>query len=442
MQTKDKNYLLLIAIHIIIGSMTYYVPFFSTIFFYVFLGLSMYLVIKTQNKNNEVIYISAYIIGAEVFFRMIRASPSYEFGKYGIIFFMFLGMFYSGISKKATVFWFYLICIIPGLVLGAIVLDSQTEVRKIIIFNISGPICLGIASLYCYNRKLNLNEIANLLLIMGLPIISCITYLFFYTPKLDDVLFGTGSNTSLSGGFGANQVATILGLGIFIFVSRLIFDSKNKIILLVNSILVLYISYRGFLTFSRGGIITGVLMIITLILYIYFRSNTKVKFKIHYILFFLGIVMFVVWTFTSFKTGGLIDKRYSNQDKFGRKKADLTTGRGDIAEVELNSFYDNPILGIGVGKGQEYRKEKLGFQVNSHDEITRTLSEHGTFGILMLIILFLTPIILFFRNLNHIYLIPFYLFWFLTINHAAMRTAAPAFFYALTLIKIKKPDET
>ena len=64
------------------------------------------------------------------------------------------------------------------------------------------------------------------------------------------------------------------------------------------------------------------------------------------------------------------------------------------------------------------------------------------FGILMLIILFLTPIILFFRNLNHIYLISFYLFWFLTINHAAMRTAAPAFFYALTLIKVKKPNET
>lgn len=440
METKDKNYLFLISLHIILGAMVYYIPFFSTFFFYVFLVLSLFLVLKTQNKNNEVIYIGAYIIGIEVFFRMTNATPSYEFGKYGIIFFMFLGMLYSGISQKATVFWLYFIFIIPGLILGALVMDSQTEVRKIIIFNISGPICLGFAALYCYQRKLSLAEIEKLLLIMGLPIISCATYLFFYTPKLDEVLVGTGSNSKLSGGFGANQVATVLGLGMFIFVCRIIFNSKNKIILLVNSILFLYISYRGFLTFSRGGIVTGVMMIIVLILYIYFMSNSKVKLKIHYLLIFFSIFMFVVWSFTSFKTDGLIEKRYLNQDKFGRKKQDITTGRGEIAEVELNSFYDNPILGIGVGKGQEYRKEKLGFQVNSHDEITRTLAEHGSFGILMLIILFLTPIVLFFRNFNHIYLISFYLFWFLTINHAAMRTAAPAFFYALTLIKIKKLD--
>ena len=34
-------------------------------------------------------------------------------------------------------------------------------------------------------------------------------------------------------------------------------------------------------------------------------------------------------------------------------------------------------------------------------------------------------------------LIPFFLFWFLTINHAALRIAAPAFIYALSLIKVK-----
>jgi hypothetical protein len=31
---------------------------------------------------------------------------------------------------------------------------------------------------------------------------------------------------------------------------------------------------------------------------------------------------------------------------------------------------------------------------------------------------------------------PFLLFWFLTINHAAMRIAAPAFIYALSLLKV------
>ena len=36
--------------------------------------------------------------------------------------------------------------------------------------------------------------------------------------------------------------------------------------------------------------------------------------------------------------------------------------------------------------------------------------------------------------------ISFYLFWFLTINHSAMRIALPGFIYGLSLIRIV-PDE-
>jgi len=35
----------------------------------------------------------------------------------------------------------------------------------------------------------------------------------------------------------------------------------------------------------------------------------------------------------------------------------------------------------------------------------------------------------------------FLAFWLLTINHAAMRTAAPSFVYALSLLKVKFNEE-
>jgi hypothetical protein len=83
----------------------------------------------------------------------------------------------------------------------------------------------------------------------------------------------------------------------------------------------------------------------------------------------------------------------------------------------------------------------MGYLVASHDELTRMLAEHGMLGILALLILLFTPIILYLDNKQHLYLYCFIAFWFLTINHAAMRTAAPSFVYALALLKIRFTDE-
>ena len=64
------------------------------------------------------------------------------------------------------------------------------------------------------------------------------------------------------------------------------------------------------------------------------------------------------------------------------------------------------------------------------------LAEHGTFGIIGLLILFFTPLILYVENKFNLYLLCFFVFWLLTINHAAMRIAAPAFVYSLALLNV------
>ena len=147
--------------------------------------------------------------------------------------------------------------------------------------------------------------------------------------------------------------------------------------------------------------------------------------------------MMVTWSYTSFQTGGLINNRYANQDAQGREKKNQFTGRGDIAATEINMFLDNPIFGVGVAKGAEVREAETGSFAASHDEITRMLAEHGSFGMVGLLILFITPLILFLENKFNLYLLCFVAFWFLTINHAAMRTAIPAFVYSLCLLNVQ-----
>ena len=435
--TKDEIfYFQIVLFHVAIGFLVFLFPFFSKIYGFSIFILGPLYIIKKQNKNNEALIGAAYIVGSEVFLRMTGGNPLYEVSKYGVMVFILIGMYFSGFSKNATPYFIFILLLIPGVVISTFVLNFDTDIKNAIAFNISGPVCLAFASVYTYRRKIPFNEMNNILLSMGLPIVTCMTYLTFYTPNIRDVVTSTQSNFETSGGFGPNQVATILGLGMFIFVSRLILESKSKFFVIINLVIALNISYRGIITFSRGGMVTGLLMIVLLLVLLYIKSNFNGRVKLNYLVIMLLLTMIVTWAYSSYQTSGLIDKRYANQDATGRTKESRFTGREDLAQGEIDIFLANPFFGVGVGKGVEVRKELTGDGSLSHDEITRMLAEHGTLGIIGLLILFLTPLSLFIENKFNMYLLCFVAFWFLTINHAAMRTAAPAFVYSLSLINV------
>jgi hypothetical protein len=436
MNKEDLKYLNLILFHVGIGFLVFIFPFSSKIYGYAIFILGAYIIVRTQNKNNEALMVAAYVVGSEVFLRMTQGNPLYEISKYGVIVYILMGMFFSGFSKGAAPYWIFLLLLVPSVVLTTFVLNFDTDIKNTIAFNISGPVCLGVSSLYTFRRKIPVDQINTILLSMGLPIVSCMIYLTFYTPNIRDVITSTQSSHETSGGFGPNQVATILGMGMFIFFSRIILESRTKYLLIINLIVALNITYRGVVTFSRGGMITGLLMIILLILFLYYKSNFGGRVKLNYIIVLVSIALIATWGYTSFQTGGLIDKRYANQDAAGRTKESKFTGREDLALNEWNTFLKNPIFGVGVGKGVEVRRAETGDPTLSHDEITRMLAEHGTLGIFALLILFFTPLFLYLENKFNMFLLCFLAFWFLTINHAAMRTAAPAFVYSLSLLNI------
>ncbi|WP_284651846.1 O-antigen ligase family protein [Flavobacterium terrisoli] len=434
---KDKNYILLVALHVLIGYLIYTFPQFSKIYGFAIVILGVYFVIKNANRHNEVLYVSAYLVGSEVFLRMTGGNILYEFSKYGVMMFLFLGMYYSGFSKNAVPYWVYLLLLFPGIIVATETLNLKSDLRTSLAFNISGPACLGVAAIYNYNRKILFSQLNNIMLTMGLPIISTTVYLIFYTPDLKTVLIGTGSNPETSGGFGPNQVATVLGIGMFIFFSRLILESKSKLIFILNLVIIFNISYRGLVTFSRGGMITGLLMILILIFFLYKNAHGHGKYKLNILLILFLFGFALTWIYTSNQTGGLIDKRYANQDATGKVKESQFTGREEILDSEIEAFKSSPVFGIGVAKGLEVREEMTGGAIiTSHNEVTRTIAEHGTLGIIALLIVFSTPIFLYLDNKQNIYMFCFLVFWLMTINHAAMRIAAPAFVYSFTLLKV------
>lgn len=440
-QSKESGYIKLLLGHAAIGGVAFVFPVLMKVYSILIFLYGVYFIYKHQNKNNEALVISAYVVGMEVLLRMTNGMHFNEYAKYSIIIYMILGMIYSGMSLKSFVYILFLLFLIPGVVLSTVTLSFEANIRKAIAFNISGPVCLGISALYCYSRQISWSRFKTILSAFGLPLVAIVVYLFLYTPSIKDVVTDTQSNFETSGGFGPNQMSTILGFGIFIFFAQLLLNSPTNKLRLLHASLAMVFAFRGIVTFSRGGVITGVVMIVLLLGILFLYSRPNVKMRIAVIFAFSLFAALGVWTYSSLQTGGLIENRYANKDARGREKASKLTGREQLIESELKMFMDNPILGIGVGKNKEYREETTGIQAASHNEITRMLAEHGMFGAFNLMILVVTPLILAFNNRMNFFVLPFVAFWLLTINHASMRLAAPAFVYALALLKVRFENE-
>ncbi|MDC8006310.1 O-antigen ligase family protein [Aureisphaera galaxeae] len=432
---KKITYLQLLALHALFAFVVYFFGFAAK---FLLIAIVLYFLVKilsTNNRNDEVLIAAAYMTGIEVFARMTGGAISYEFSKYSVTGFLVIGMFYRGFNRNSWPYVIYLVFLVPGILFSAINLNYDTSIVKALAGNLTGPICVGISALYCYNRKISTERLQHILLAVLFPVVTTTLYLYLYTPSVQDVVTGTQSNFATSGGFGPNQVATILGLGMFILFARLL-QYRNLLLNLVDVGILGLMSYRAIVTFSRGGVLTAALCAAAFlaIYYWYSRGSTRVVLvpKIGVIV----VALLLAWGYSSISTRGLIDKRYANQDAAGREKQDLTTGRIDLLNSELEAFYSNPFTGIGVGKIKEYRLETTGRESATHNEVSRILSEHGMFGLLALSILLFKPLMRRFRDRSNLFLYSFVIFWFLTINHSSMRLVAPAFIYGLALLTI------
>lgn len=381
------------------------------------------------------------MIGAEVLFRMSGGMVFHELPKYSVLVFLVTGLIVERKRHHVSVSYLvYMLLLLIGI--AFIDIPFNESIRKAIAFNLSGPILLGVSAIYFYQRILSLQAVLDLLFFMVLPIISMLSLLYFKTPDIETIRFGGSANFAASGGFGPNQVATILGLGVFIFAVYLLLKKRIFYWLLMDAFFLIYLNYRGLLTFSRGGMLTAFIAIAAFLFF--YVSSSKEKFQniVKYI-GFISLFGIALWVYTSNKTGGMLDNRYTNKNAAGVEKDDFTTGRVDIFLAEIEGFLENPVFGLGVGGSKYYRLDKLDKLAASHNEIGRLISEHGLIGVLVLFLLLLVPAqhILNQPYLARAFLSAFLIFWFLTISHSAMRIAFPAFIYGLSVAIINTKEE-
>jgi O-antigen ligase len=436
---KLTKYYKLLGFHVLLAIAVFIFKPLATLYFLLVTVFFCYQIFMApiQKKAFYVLVGCAYVVGSEVFLRMNGGTFFYEACKYLVIVFSIIGLLTTSFNNKVMIYVLYILLLIPGIFVAVAQMGFETDIRKAIAFNLSGPVCLGVSAIFCYGRTVSFNQLKTILMAFLLPLVSITVYLFLYTPDLQSVITGTESNFATSGGFGPNQVATVLGLGMFILTVRFFLFQIPFGFKIFDLFILGLMSFRALVTFSRGGVITSLAMIVLFIILYYFKSKLKTKRQIFSSLIVFSGLVVSIWIYSSVQTSGFIEKRYANQDAAGREKEDVTTGRTDLVAFEFNEFINNPLLGIGVGKVAEVRLNETGIQAASHNEISRILAEHGSFGVFAFLILLITPLVFRMRNKSNLFFFSFYVFWLLTVNHSAMRIAAPAFIYGLCLLNIK-----
>ncbi len=394
-------------------------------------------IIISKNNRNQAFKWSMYIMGVEVLMRMNSGFIFSEFAKYAIIVYIIIALLIE--KKKHLVQVSFIIYLLTLLIAIAFVpYYDLDKIRQEIAFNLSGPFLLGLSAIYFYNRNINYKSLIIGLYYFVLPLITMSAFLFYKTPNLKEIVFKSAANFDTTAGFGPNQVSTSIGFGIFVIVVLFLVKKRITGFLILDFFVLIYLIFRGLLTFSRGGMIAGLAGVIVFSFFYSIASQKKMILFSKYFIVSI-ILLFGVFLYTSSVTNGILTNRYTGKNTFGETKEDVLSGRTGYLELELQAFYENPIFGVGAGGSKYYRNNHTNRYIgSSHNEMSRLLSEHGVFGLAMLLFLIIVPLR---KNrskpkIEKAFLYSFYLFWFLTINHSAMRLAFPAFIYGMSLMNI------
>ena len=440
MTKQQRQLFLIVLLHILFGFlMTSRTMSKSLNILLLFVGFMT--ILATKNKNQEAALWSSYIIGSEVLFRMTKGLLFYEFPKYMVFTFLLTGLI---IEKKkhniSPIFIIYILLLLFGITFSDI--PYPESIRTNIIFNLSGPILLGLCAMYFYKRKIQLNIFIKMMYYLSLPMVSMVSYLYFKTPDIEDIRFTANSNYAASGGFGPNQVSTILGLGMFTLIILILYKKRLTGFFILDFAILLYITYRNIITLSRGGILTAILAILAFSFFYILSRKNRLDFLFKYLTIILACSL-GLWFYSVSKTDGMLVNRVTNRATDGTLRKDITTGRVDLFLEEWNNFLENPFFGIGVGSGKFERHDEMFKGLPTHNEMSRLLGEHGMIGIFILTLLIVVPLIIL-KNasiLNKSFIAAFFIFWFLTVNHSAMRLAMPAFVYGLAVMTIVNNKE-
>jgi len=363
-----------LAAHVALGALVFMSPVVAKAHFWVTAALGLWFATSTK-RPSDIAMLAAYVVGAEVLWRMSDAALFWETGKYAVVGLLLIGLARFPHTKpmRGPVLYFTLLTL--GIVpLTQTALDFSGA-RQAVSFNLSGPLALAAAACFFRQCTLSREQLGQVLIAAAGPVVSIAILTARGTYGASDIAFLSGSNFQTSGGFGPNQVSGALSAGAFMCFLLLAtltdLRARRRGMLFATMV---FCSMQSAMTFSRSGLyLVGIAALGASLCLFSDRSSRRMV---------VGTALAVVIAYAvvapmliSF-TGGALEERFRDPGM---------TGRVELTQDDLQIWADRPVFGVGVGQARSNRT--LGNSGLTHNEWTRLLAEHGVFGLTSMLVL-------------------------------------------------------
>jgi hypothetical protein len=408
---------LLTALHVPLGLVMHWVPVVATA--HAMLTITVAMVLALSGRLDRVVYAAAYIAGSEVLWRMCYAAVFWEIGKYAVILIFAIALVRLRPLRSRPLPIVYFTLLLPSIAIAPYDLLSD-EARQAISFNLSGPAALAMSVFFLSQIRLDRCQWLNTVIALAGPLVAILAVAVYNTIVAPSLTFSLNSNDITSGGFGPNQVSTVLGLGVVLVFFEAIGAGRPIVVRWTMLGMALAFATQSAMTFSRGGLYSAGAAIIAGAWYLQREPRARVRLLLAAGAFSVTAAFVILPRLERFTEGKLVS----------RFESVSTTGREELAREDLRAFLAHPVSGLGPGGGYV----SGGRRMIAHTEFTRLLSEHGLLGVSALLVLLLMTFqaLRAARTVQEKALVAALLTWsVLSTLHAAMRTVAPSLVFGL-----------
>lgn len=424
-----------VGAHVVLGLLASQVPLVASIHG-LLTAIVAIAVAFTSPRVDRIVAVAGYSAMCDVFWRMTKSIMPWEGAKYLSLLVLVIAFFrFVKRPKHIETPVLYLALLVPGIAMSLVVLGPGVA-RDQISLNLAGPVLLGVGVIVLRQLIGSQREVAQVFWSMLGPVAAIATIATRSTITSDSLTFKSSSNFITSGGFGPNQVSTVLGAGALLCILLSLTRTTTRLLALQIGLGV-WFTGQATLTFSRGGLYSLGAGVIAIVLVAMATQGARTRVIAGVI---IGVLV-VVALFPSLNdfTGDAIGARF---EKSG------TSGRDQIANADLDLFFQSPLVGVGVGVAKmERANTATGYDVEAkaHTEWTRLLGEHGTLGLVAAILLLIMGMQGVRRSTtrwNRLVAAACAAWALVTLGHSATSVAAISFVFALSQLRLVRGEPT
>ncbi len=373
-----RSVLVLILAHLAIGMIIRESSAAATIHALGVAAAAVYVLANARSLDRFLI-VTAYAMGSSVLWRVGKAGVLWFLPEYLTLLIVVAGIWKLNTSGRGVNgMIMFMLLLLPSTFL-TIILEPIGVARDMIAFNLLPLLVFSVLITTLSRMPVHVETLRQFLFYSVLPVLS-LWVLSAFNVFIVGTHYGASSNAEAAGGFAPNQVSNAFSFGAVALTILLVLPGSNRRFAVPFIVAALLLVVQSVMTFSRGGLYNVLVFLVFFIPFFLQQRGQRLRFFL-----LMAVLVFISFSYIAPAlddyTEGQLERRYEKEG---------TSSRDILILQDLDMFIENPLLGVGPGRGRAHRFYSTRGTAQAHTEFSRLLAEHGIFGAAAMLMLLFT----------------------------------------------------